>query len=52
MQHIRTKKHPKQAIPTFAETVALLMKVGQTTNRPLGADTILSLHSVSPKTST
>jgi len=27
MQHIRTKKEPKQPIPTFAETVALLMKV-------------------------
>lgn len=29
MQHLRTKKEPKQPIPTFAETVALLMKVGQ-----------------------
>lgn len=27
MQHLRTKKEPKQPIPTFAETVALLMKV-------------------------
>lgn len=27
MQHVRTKKEPKQAIPTFAETVELLMKV-------------------------
>ncbi|KAH8118424.1 PLC-like phosphodiesterase [Phellopilus nigrolimitatus] len=26
MEHARTKKEPKQAIPTFAETVALLMK--------------------------
>ncbi|KAF8165680.1 PLC-like phosphodiesterase [Crassisporium funariophilum] len=25
MQHVRTKKEPKQPIPTFAETVALLM---------------------------
>jgi len=25
MQHVRTKKEPKQSIPTFAETVALLM---------------------------
>jgi len=27
MQHVRTIKEPKQTIPTFAETVALLMKV-------------------------
>lgn len=27
MQHLRTKKEPKQSIPTFAEIVALLMKV-------------------------
>jgi phosphatidylglycerol phospholipase C len=27
MQHLRTKKEPKQPIPTFAETVTLLMKV-------------------------
>lgn len=27
MEHLRTTKEPKQAIPTFAETVALLMKV-------------------------
>ena len=27
MQHVRTIKEPKQSIPTFAETVALLMKV-------------------------
>ncbi|KAF8969351.1 PLC-like phosphodiesterase [Flammula alnicola] len=26
MQHVRTKKEPKQAIPTFAETVELLMR--------------------------
>lgn len=26
MQHIRTKKEPKQGIPTFEETVALLMR--------------------------
>jgi len=26
MQHLRTKKEPKQPIPTFAETIALLMK--------------------------
>jgi len=26
MEHVRTVKKPKQAIPTFAETVALLMK--------------------------
>ena len=27
MEHLRTIKEPKQSIPTFAETVALLMKV-------------------------
>jgi hypothetical protein len=27
MEHCRTKKEPKQPIPTFVETVALLMKV-------------------------
>lgn len=27
MQHLRTKKEPKQSIPTFAETIAMLMKV-------------------------
>ncbi|KAF8645508.1 hypothetical protein AX16_007793 [Volvariella volvacea WC 439] len=26
MQHVRTKKEPKQAIPTFEQTVALLMR--------------------------
>lgn len=29
MQHLRTKKEPKQPIPTFAETVALLMRVSR-----------------------
>ena len=28
MEHARTKKEPQQSIPTFAETVELLMKVG------------------------
>lgn len=28
MQHIRTKKEPIQPIPTFIETVELLMRVG------------------------
>ena len=27
MEHLRTTKKPEQSIPTFAETVALLMKV-------------------------
>jgi hypothetical protein len=27
MEHIRTRKEPKQAIPTFIETINLLMKV-------------------------
>jgi phosphatidylglycerol phospholipase C len=27
MQHARTKKEPKQSIPTFEQTVELLMKV-------------------------
>lgn len=27
MEHARTKKSPQQAIPTFAETLELLMKV-------------------------
>ena len=27
MEHLRTVKKPEQSIPTFAETVALLMKV-------------------------
>ena len=27
MEHIRTIKEPKQAIPTFTETLDLLMKV-------------------------
>jgi hypothetical protein len=27
MQHVRTIKEPIQSIPTFAETIALLMKV-------------------------
>ncbi|KDQ25386.1 hypothetical protein PLEOSDRAFT_1090027 [Pleurotus ostreatus PC15] len=26
MEHVRTVKEPKQSIPTFAETVALLMQ--------------------------
>ena len=28
MEHVRTIKEPKQSIPTFAETVSLLMQVG------------------------
>jgi hypothetical protein len=27
IQHVRTTKEPHQAIPTFAETIALLMRV-------------------------
>jgi hypothetical protein len=27
MEHARTKKEPKQSIPTFSETLELLMKV-------------------------
>ena len=27
IEHVRTIKEPKQAIPTFAETIELLMKV-------------------------
>lgn len=27
MQHVRTKKEPKQTIPTFVQTVELLMRV-------------------------
>ena len=27
MEHVRTVKEPKQSIPTFAGTIALLMKV-------------------------
>ena len=30
MEHLRTVKEPKQSIPTFAETVELLMKVIRT----------------------
>ena len=30
MEHVRTKKEPKQPIPTFADAIALLMKVGGT----------------------
>lgn len=30
MQHVRTKKEPKQAIPTFEETIDLLMRVSHT----------------------
>ena len=29
MQHLRIKREPERSIPTFAETVALLMKVRQ-----------------------
>lgn len=36
MEHLRTVKEPKQPIPTFVETVALLMKVEgfNLSNRP------------------
>ena len=27
IEHVRTLKEPRQAIPTFAETIELLMKV-------------------------
>lgn len=33
MCHVRTKKEPKQPIPTFAETVELLMRVSQFSHR-------------------
>ncbi len=36
MEHVRTRKAPVQAIPTFAETVALLMKVGESSRRVSG----------------
>ncbi len=36
MEHLRTIREPAQPIPTFAETVTLLMKVGsQQLLRPL-----------------
>ena len=42
MEHLRTVKKPEQSIPTFAETVALLMKVSRTFPRPRSphADTL------------
>lgn len=29
MEHVRTRKEPKQSIPTFAETIALLMQASR-----------------------
>lgn len=34
MEHVRTVKEPKQAIPTFAQAIGLLMLVGHTTLSP------------------
>ena len=36
MEHLRTVKQPAQAIPTFSETVSLLMKVGPRSRDPCG----------------
>jgi phosphatidylglycerol phospholipase C len=35
LEHVRTIKEPKQGIPTFAETIALLMKVSYTPSAAL-----------------
>ena len=35
MENAKTKKTPQQSIPTFAETVDLLMKVGQFGAQPV-----------------
>ena len=34
MEHIRTLKEPRQAIPTFAQTIELLMRVSDAPNSP------------------
>jgi phosphatidylglycerol phospholipase C len=34
IEHVRTLKEPRQAIPTFAETIELLMKVRDAPNHP------------------
>ena len=51
MEHIRTLKEPHQAIPTFAQTIELLMKVGSAPNHPCGVDQS-SYNSSSPRTTT
>lgn len=51
MEHLRTVKEPSQAIPTFTQTIELLMKVSSAHNHPCGADRS-SCHSSSPRTAT
>lgn len=34
MEHVRTLKEPRQAIPTFAQTIELLMKVNEYPEAP------------------
>jgi hypothetical protein len=48
MQHIRTAKEPKQSIPTFAETISLLMLVC----RVLVVVLLPQAHPCSPRTTT
>ena len=43
MEHLRTIKEPKQSIPTFAETVTLLMKVRSSRLSPNTPITYLAL---------
>jgi hypothetical protein len=54
MQHVRTKKEPKQSIPTFVETIDLLMKVRCTVTAYPGAGITFSspTYPPSPKTTT
>ena len=51
MEHVRTVKRPKQSIPTFVETVALLMKVS-THKEPLQVCQAQTCFTNSPKIST
>jgi hypothetical protein len=41
MEHVRTVREPKQAIPTFEQTIALLMQVSDTTFAPLSSPTFV-----------
>lgn len=51
IEHVRTIKEPKQAIPTFAETVELLMKVSYTLCLPLHSTNLLNSCHVALSTS-
>ena len=49
MEHLLTVKEPRQGIPTFADTIALLLRVSPASDMP--RELILTRHSPRTRTS-